>query len=111
MEFQIEANPGYSHLSSGWVPSERFVAEGGSMAWVSESVQAKSATARRLPAHVRKLVETGVLRVLPRRPVICRQPRMTPPTRWRYCSTRSEGEIRAPTDARRLTRMGYRYIV
>ncbi|MCY4438157.1 MAG: AIM24 family protein [Chloroflexi bacterium] len=42
MEYRIEGNPAYGHLSVRLGPGERFVAEGGSMAWMSEGVQVKA---------------------------------------------------------------------
>lgn len=42
MEYRIEGNPEYGHLSVRLGPGERFIAEGGSMAWMAEGVQVKA---------------------------------------------------------------------
>ena len=56
MEFQIDGNPDYGHLTVELGPDERVVAEGGSMAWMSEGVEVKARLLGGfLRAFVRKL--------------------------------------------------------
>ena len=42
MEFQIDGNPDYGHLTVELGPGESVVAEGGSMAWMSDGVEVKA---------------------------------------------------------------------
>ncbi len=57
MKFQIEGNPEYGHLTVELRPGERVVAEGGSMAWMSDGVQVKARLLGGfLRAFARKLV-------------------------------------------------------
>ena len=57
MEFHIDGNPDYGHLTIELGPGERVVAEGGSMAWMSDGVEVKARLlGGLLRAFVRKLV-------------------------------------------------------
>ena len=56
MEFQIEGNPDYGHLVVSLGPGDKFLAEGGSMAWMSDGVDVKARLLGGfLPALVRKV--------------------------------------------------------
>ena len=57
MEFNIDGNPDYGHLTVELGPGESVVAEGGSMAWMSEGVEVKARLlGSLLRAFARKLV-------------------------------------------------------
>ncbi len=57
MEYQIEGNPDYGQLTVGLGPYERFIAEGGSMAWMSDGMEVKARLiGGLLKAVVRKMV-------------------------------------------------------
>ena len=57
MEFEIEGNPDYGQLSVQLGPDEKFIAEGGAMAWMSDGMQVKARLiGGLLKAVVRKLV-------------------------------------------------------
>ena len=57
MEYRIDGNPDYGHLTVELRPGERVVAEGGSMAWMSDGVQMKARLLGGfLRAFARKLV-------------------------------------------------------
>ena len=42
MDFEINGSPDYEHLTVGLGPGDRIIAEGGSMAWMSEGVEVKA---------------------------------------------------------------------
>ena len=57
MEFEIDGNPDYGQLSVKLGPDERFIAEGGSMAWMSDGMEVKARLIGGfLKAVVRKMV-------------------------------------------------------
>lgn len=57
MEFEIDGNPDYGQLSVQLGPDERFIAEGGSMAWMSDGMEVKARLIGGfLKAVVRKMV-------------------------------------------------------
>jgi uncharacterized protein (TIGR00266 family) len=57
MDYQIEGNPDYGQFTVGLGPDERFIAEGGSMAWMSDGMGVKARLiGGLLKALVRKMV-------------------------------------------------------
>ncbi len=57
MEYSIEGNPEFGHLTVGLRTGERFLAEGGAMAWMSSGTRLRTRLLGGfLPALVRKLV-------------------------------------------------------
>ncbi len=57
VEYQIDGNPDYGHLKVDLDLGDRFIAEGGSMAWMSDGIQVNGRLLGGfLPALIRKLV-------------------------------------------------------
>ena len=57
MDYNIDGNPDYGHLTVRLNPGESFIAEGGSMAWMSSGTEVKARLLGGfLPALVRKVV-------------------------------------------------------
>ncbi len=57
MEYKIEGNPDFGQLTVDLTPGDRFIAEGGAMAWMSDGVQMKAKMlGGPLKAMFRKLV-------------------------------------------------------